>query len=447
MSTRWYIRSAGKQHGPFSSAQVKKLAQDGRITVDTPVRREQDAAWTSARKVKGLFSRDSPSQSEVHATRTSSRDSDGKQNRSSRPVSLPDPTKSARSKCVLGVPLRAWCLIAVPTLALFAICLCCYVIFTGNDPKEQAEDASSSTHVATSEDQGTDFGDQANHEFVKSHAVRASERFLMLLNPQGVFDKKVFKTNDGKKYLVFDDVPGLEGHSFYYQFEPDTGDILCDSDGGRGRLQQHEVQIRTSGGRTEKWVGYRIVPGDQNTEVQEKEREWLRVVASHLGLCPSSSMVLSDGTGSSVSLYAVYSPEGWRFYDMKGEHLPKVALLSPEIAPAISRLPPKSSHASATTPSVDERERTQPVSSLPGFEYSFVDAGEQFRGWEVRSEVKLESPDNNKEYAVETKGGRKIPRGGWTERGAFFMSPSADPNDPPVYLVHKGKRVGHARSD
>jgi WD40 repeat protein len=63
MSTRWYVRVSGKEHGPYSSAQLKQLAQKGRISPATPVRREQDTDWTTAARIKGLL--DSPQQATV----------------------------------------------------------------------------------------------------------------------------------------------------------------------------------------------------------------------------------------------------------------------------------------------------------------------------------------------------------------------------------------------
>lgn len=51
----WYIHHNGKEHGPFSAAQLKKLASSGKINEDSKVRMGVDGKWVSARKVKGLF--------------------------------------------------------------------------------------------------------------------------------------------------------------------------------------------------------------------------------------------------------------------------------------------------------------------------------------------------------------------------------------------------------
>jgi len=51
----WYFRSSGKTSGPFTSNQLKKLAESGHITSLTEVRRESDESWLLASNVKGLI--------------------------------------------------------------------------------------------------------------------------------------------------------------------------------------------------------------------------------------------------------------------------------------------------------------------------------------------------------------------------------------------------------
>jgi hypothetical protein len=55
VKTNWYCRFSAEQEGPFSSRQMRALAKEGRITAETPVRREADERWYAARKVRGLF--------------------------------------------------------------------------------------------------------------------------------------------------------------------------------------------------------------------------------------------------------------------------------------------------------------------------------------------------------------------------------------------------------
>lgn len=56
MSTYWFISRNGKPYGPITSAQLKKLAADSKITPQTNVRIGETGEWTRAGKVKGLFS-------------------------------------------------------------------------------------------------------------------------------------------------------------------------------------------------------------------------------------------------------------------------------------------------------------------------------------------------------------------------------------------------------
>lgn len=55
MAHQWFIKSGAKQHGPFSSSQLKKLAEQGRITPEISVRRGEVGNWVPASKIKGLF--------------------------------------------------------------------------------------------------------------------------------------------------------------------------------------------------------------------------------------------------------------------------------------------------------------------------------------------------------------------------------------------------------
>ncbi len=55
MAHQWYVQHGGKQHGPISSAQLKKLAAEGKISPSTNVRLGADAKWVPAGRVQGLF--------------------------------------------------------------------------------------------------------------------------------------------------------------------------------------------------------------------------------------------------------------------------------------------------------------------------------------------------------------------------------------------------------
>ena len=66
MAHQWFIRLGGKEHGPFSSSQLKQLAHQGKISHDTEVRRGESGSWIAAGRVKGLFA--VASQTETAAT-------------------------------------------------------------------------------------------------------------------------------------------------------------------------------------------------------------------------------------------------------------------------------------------------------------------------------------------------------------------------------------------
>lgn len=55
MAHQWYVQQGGKQYGPLTSANLKKLATEGKITQSTSVRLGDTGAWTPASRVQGLF--------------------------------------------------------------------------------------------------------------------------------------------------------------------------------------------------------------------------------------------------------------------------------------------------------------------------------------------------------------------------------------------------------
>ncbi len=55
MAHQWYVQQGGKQYGPLTSANLKKLATEGKITQSTSVRLGDAGAWTPASRVQGLF--------------------------------------------------------------------------------------------------------------------------------------------------------------------------------------------------------------------------------------------------------------------------------------------------------------------------------------------------------------------------------------------------------
>ncbi len=55
MPHEWYIQHGGKQYGPLTSANLKKLAAERKITPSTNVRRGAEGNWVPASRVQGLF--------------------------------------------------------------------------------------------------------------------------------------------------------------------------------------------------------------------------------------------------------------------------------------------------------------------------------------------------------------------------------------------------------
>ncbi|MEX0675482.1 MAG: DUF4339 domain-containing protein [Pirellulales bacterium] len=55
MANEWFIQHGGKQYGPLASANLKKLAAEGKITPSTLVRLGTAGNWVPAARVQGLF--------------------------------------------------------------------------------------------------------------------------------------------------------------------------------------------------------------------------------------------------------------------------------------------------------------------------------------------------------------------------------------------------------
>jgi hypothetical protein len=55
MANQWFLQHGGKQYGPLTSAQLKKLAGEGKIKPDSQVRLGAEGNWAPAARVQGLF--------------------------------------------------------------------------------------------------------------------------------------------------------------------------------------------------------------------------------------------------------------------------------------------------------------------------------------------------------------------------------------------------------
>jgi len=63
MAVEWFVHAKGREHGPFSSQQLKQLASRGQIGPETPVKQGAGGQWVRARRVKGLFETPAPTPS------------------------------------------------------------------------------------------------------------------------------------------------------------------------------------------------------------------------------------------------------------------------------------------------------------------------------------------------------------------------------------------------
>lgn len=69
----WYVQLMGETAGPYSGAELKKMADGKHIEFDTPVARTREGPWLPARRIAGLFgSVESPSAQEAVETRSAS---------------------------------------------------------------------------------------------------------------------------------------------------------------------------------------------------------------------------------------------------------------------------------------------------------------------------------------------------------------------------------------
>jgi hypothetical protein len=55
MASEWFYQVMGEQVGPISSAELRKLAQQGTVSRDTLVKNAPDGIWVPAVRVNGLF--------------------------------------------------------------------------------------------------------------------------------------------------------------------------------------------------------------------------------------------------------------------------------------------------------------------------------------------------------------------------------------------------------
>lgn len=105
MASEWYLEHMGKEQGPFSPSQLKKLAQSGRLLPTDLVWRDGDSKRLPASRIKGLFAKPELS---AQGPATSQADRKSPQDRSSPPplpleLSAQVATKSPAPKIAVGI--------------------------------------------------------------------------------------------------------------------------------------------------------------------------------------------------------------------------------------------------------------------------------------------------------------------------------------------------------
>ena len=68
MATQWYIQTDGKEFGPYSSSDVKTMAEKEKISHDTLVRNDLQKEWLPAYHFDGLIP--GPSPMAAHTSKT-----------------------------------------------------------------------------------------------------------------------------------------------------------------------------------------------------------------------------------------------------------------------------------------------------------------------------------------------------------------------------------------
>jgi GYF domain 2 len=132
---QWHYRSAdGRSVGPLSSAELKALADSGRVTSSTPIRQSTGQRWVPASQVNGLF----PQEPRTVAERADP----ALQSQLPRPDVAPAPPTAPSGNVAprrAGIPLTGWATISVlGSIAVAAIALLVIVLLRrGEKPPPQ----------------------------------------------------------------------------------------------------------------------------------------------------------------------------------------------------------------------------------------------------------------------------------------------------------------------
>src|ERR1700722_2265901 len=115
-SKLFFVSSNGKTRGPFTSEELRSLAESGRLSPEDRVRKESGEKWYSAREVKGLF--------------------DSEPGEFARPALIPDGPRRDRnaraSQPSVAAPQKSSHSLGIASLCVGALAVCmCWVPFLG----------------------------------------------------------------------------------------------------------------------------------------------------------------------------------------------------------------------------------------------------------------------------------------------------------------------------
>lgn len=102
-SRQWYIRYNDSVHGPFTSGQLKKMAQRSQLTPDVQIRVGETGDWRKASSVKGLFINSAHDSSELSSDDITPPDN-ASNSESDQDIPLPQFTPPAPQPGDISVP-------------------------------------------------------------------------------------------------------------------------------------------------------------------------------------------------------------------------------------------------------------------------------------------------------------------------------------------------------
>jgi hypothetical protein len=103
MASEWFIQRGGSQTGPYSSQQLRQLANGGKLSPDDLIRKSDMKDWVAARTAKGLFS--TTAATPTPSTSTAAAPATAETPEKEKP---PSSSKAGRIALLIGVLLAAY---------------------------------------------------------------------------------------------------------------------------------------------------------------------------------------------------------------------------------------------------------------------------------------------------------------------------------------------------